>query len=132
MWALVQKGVVLETTDVDPEGRYHPDLRWQPCAAQVQPGWLFENNAFAEKIRMLEERKVTERLWRDGELTARQWLRDRHRDEQDLGRTTTLNNEQFVALLDYLQKLRDWPQSELFPESGHRPIPPSWIDLQLQ
>ncbi|WLH11671.1 phage tail assembly chaperone [Pseudomonas hefeiensis] len=132
MWALVQEGVVLETTDVDPEGRYHPDLKWRSCAVQVQTGWLFENEVFVEKVAVLEERIATERLWRDGELTARQWLRDRHRDEQDLGRTTTLNNEQFVDLLDYLQKLRDWPQSELFPDTGLRPIPPSWIDLQLQ
>lgn len=71
-----------------------------------------------------------ERDWRDEELTARQWLRDRHRDEQDLGRATTLTEEQFVELLGYLQALRDWPQSEAFPDVTYRPVAPDWIAEQ--
>lgn len=132
MWALIQEGVVLETTDADPEGRYHAGLKWQSCAAQVQPGWLFEDGVFAEKIEALEDRTATERLWRDGELIAQQWLRDRHRDELDLGRSPTLSNEQFVELLAYLQKLRDWPQFELFPDTKQRPAAPPWIATQPQ
>lgn len=73
-----------------------------------------------------------ERAWRDGELAARQWLRDRHRDEQDLQRETTLSAEQFAELLGYLQDLRDWPQSEHFPVIEHRPVAPAWIADQTQ
>lgn len=132
MWALVQDGVVIETTDLDPEGRYHPDLKWRPCGERVQPGWLFKDGAFAEKVVTLQERMDAERQWRDSQLTSRQWLRDRHRDEQDLGRPTTLDNEQFVQLLTYLQSLRDWPIDEAFPDPQQRPDPPSWIDLYIQ
>lgn len=132
MWALVQEGVVVETTDVDPEGRYHPDLQWRACGEQVRPGWLYANAAFSEKVESEDERCAAERQWRDAELAARQWLRDRHRDEQDLGRPTTLSNEQFTELLVYLQALRDWPQSEVFPDSQQRPQPPGWIDLYTE
>lgn len=132
MWARLEDGVVVETTDIDPEGRYHPDLKWRACAAQVQPGWLYANGAFSEKVESEEERRAAERLWRDVELAARQWLRERHRDEQDLGRPTTLSNEQFTELLAYLQALRDWPQAEAFPGPAQRPTPPSWIDLYTQ
>lgn len=73
-----------------------------------------------------------ERAWRDAELGSVQWIRDRHRDELDLGRPTTLSKEQFTELLAYLQKLRDWPQSEAFPDLLQRPHPPSWINLFAQ
>lgn len=132
MWALVQDGVVLETTDVDPEGRYHPDLKWRTCDVQVLPGWIFASGVFSEPVKSLEVRSEAERQWRDGELTTRQWLRERHRDELDLGRPTTLSNEQFAELLAYLQKLRDWPLSEGFPDALKRPKPPSWINNYTQ
>lgn len=46
-----------------------------------------------------EQLATHERQWRDDELAARQWLRDRHRDEQDLQRATTLTAERFTELL---------------------------------
>lgn len=128
MWALIENGLVLETTDVDPEGRYHPDLKWRPCPALTRAGWMFEGGVFAEKVETLEQRESAERQWRDGELAARQWLRDRHRDEQDLGRPTTLSNERFAEFLGYLQALRDWPLAEAFPDRELRPHAPGWID----
>lgn len=67
-----------------------------------------------------------ERAWRDVELSSRLWLRDRHRDEQDMQIETTLTAEQFGELLSYLQALRDWPSAEAFPNPEDRPLPPSW------
>lgn len=132
MWALVQDGVVLETTDVDPEGRYHPDLEWYGCIAQVLPGWLYANGAFTKAVTPQGALQESERQWRDSELAVRQWLRDRHRDEQDLDRETTLSADQFAELLAYLQDLRDWPQSDQFPVVEHRPVAPAWIADQSQ
>ena len=77
-----------------------------------------------------DQRQEQERQWRDAELASHQWLRDRHRDEQDLQRDTTLTTEQFTELLGYLQALRDWPQAELFPDFRERPASPSWIAEQ--
>ena len=74
-----------------------------------------------------EQIEAAERAWRDAAVTAVLWLRERHRDEQDLQRSTTLSGERFAELLTYLQSLRDWPQSAQFPEIEHRPVAPPWI-----
>ena len=58
---------------------------------------------------------------RDAKLQASTWLVERHREELEAG-TTTLTTEQFRALLDYRQALRDiteqagFPNSVVFPE----------------
>ncbi|WP_312392015.1 phage tail assembly chaperone [Pseudomonas sp.] len=79
-----------------------------------------------------EEEAARERAWRDQEVSRTAWLRERHRDEQDLQRETTLDGEQFGELLSYLQELRDWPQSAQFPVLEHRPVTPPWIADQTQ
>ena len=79
-----------------------------------------------------EQLEAAERAWRDASVSAVLWLRERHRDEQDLQRSTTLTGERFAELLAYLQSLRDWPQSEQFPEAEHRPVAPPWIAEQTQ
>jgi hypothetical protein len=73
-----------------------------------------------------------ERAWRDGELSGVAWLRERHRDQLELVRPTTLTAEQFAELLVYLQALRDWPQSPDFPALEQRPVAPPWIAEQAQ
>jgi hypothetical protein len=73
---------------------------------------------------------AAERSWRDEKLLNVCKVRDRHRDEQELFRPTTLTPECFVELLGYIQKLRDWPQSVAFPDVAERPLPPSWLTEQ--
>lgn len=68
-----------------------------------------------------------ERQWRDSEIEAIKWLRERHRDQLDLSLPTTLTAAQFTELLDYLQLLRDWPQAKKFPDQKCRPATPAWI-----
>ncbi|MFT0869658.1 phage tail protein [Pseudomonas sp. CAM1A] len=79
-----------------------------------------------------EFKEARERGWRVNTLLGIQWIRDRHRDQVDLGVTPTLTSEQFNELLAYLQALRDWPQSEHFPEVERRPAAPPWIAEQTQ
>ncbi|WP_244640519.1 phage tail assembly chaperone [Pseudomonas fluorescens] len=79
-----------------------------------------------------EEAAMEERRWRDLELQGVAWLRERHRDQTDLGGDTTLTAEQYGELLMYMQQLRDWPQSDSFPDAGERPVPPVWIKDQVQ
>ncbi|MEE1889505.1 phage tail assembly chaperone [Pseudomonas carassii] len=74
-----------------------------------------------------EELAATERHWRDQELGSAIWLRDRHRDQQEIATNTTLTAEQFRELLVYMQALRDWPQAEQFPEIAYRPVAPPWL-----
>lgn len=76
--------------------------------------------------------ETTERLWRDEQVSATEWLVTRHRDEQDMQLTTTLTAEQFATLLVFRQALRDWPQDSRFPYSDFRPVGPAWLaDLVL-
>lgn len=79
-----------------------------------------------------EQLAVAERAWRNTEIESVKWLRDRHRDELDSARPTTLTTEQSGELLDYVQALRDWPASTDFPNMAARPVPPAWIAEQTR
>lgn len=68
-----------------------------------------------------------ERQWRDLEVSASDALVARHRDEIERGGETTLADSQYKELQDYRQLLRDWPQSEVFPDSAQRPAAPAWL-----
>ncbi|MBC6626157.1 phage tail assembly chaperone [Pseudomonas sp.] len=91
--------------------------------------WV-EKGGKTAPISTAEEDASTERRWRDGELESVKWLRERHRDEVELGGATSLTVEQYGELLGYMQSLRDWPQASDFPDTKHRPIRPTWIDQQ--
>lgn len=95
---------------------------------QVLPGEHYSE----EQPELLAIAADLERQWRDAELTALVWLRDRHRDQLEVGVPTTLTPEQFAELLVFMQALRDWPQSEIFPDSAQRPVAPPWIADQSQ
>ncbi|TFF42855.1 phage tail assembly chaperone [Pseudomonas sp. RIT623] len=78
--------------------------------------------------KLVLEPSALERQWRDAQLLELVWLRDRHRDQLEIGATTTLTAEQFAELLVFMQALRDWPQSEAFPDESARPVPPVFLE----
>jgi hypothetical protein len=80
----------------------------------------------------VESLQASERAWRDSLLDSAVWLRDRHRDQLEIGSETTLIADQFQGLLVYMQALRDWPQSPDFPDREHRPVAPDWIAAQIE
>lgn len=80
-----------------------------------------------EEQRPREDSEAVERFWRDGQIEALRWLRERHLDELTLAVDTTLTGEQFSQLLEYLNALRNWPQSAFFPDRARRPSPAPWI-----
>jgi hypothetical protein len=101
--------------------------------ANLQAGFAEEwLSVEALSLLQADTASATERAWRDAELASLVWLRDRHRDQLDIGVETTLSVEQFTELLTYMQALRDWPQSPDFPQSAHRPVAPPWITEQTQ
>ncbi|OPG73067.1 phage tail protein [Pseudomonas ogarae] len=79
-----------------------------------------------------EELAAAERKWRDGQVSATEWLVTRHRDEQDMQVPTTLTADQFAQLLSYRQELRDWPLALDFPHQTGRPKELSWLSSQIQ
>lgn len=58
------------------------------------------------------------RTARDVRLVSTNWLVERHRDEQEAGKATTLTTEQYAALLAYRQALRDLPAQTGAPWDG--------------
>ncbi|MHA6126293.1 tail fiber assembly protein [Pseudomonas fluorescens group sp. PF-1] len=72
------------------------------------------------------------RAWRDAEIVRVAWLRDRHRDELELGEETTVTAEQYSELLTYIRNLREWPATVGFPVDDSRPLVPVWITELLQ
>lgn len=106
---------------------------WLRTINEVDGAWMLcaDGSITKEPLPELKpDLSKNERQWRDGEMESLKWLRERHRDEQDLALTTTLTPDQFAQLLAYLQQLRDWPQAPLFPDSEQRPPRPDWIAEQ--
>jgi hypothetical protein len=111
--------------------------RWYEVTQDIGCTWRMSEAGELTKLpkRMIKDEQLSrefEREWRNQVLGSTEWLVARQRDEQDLGRQTTLTVEQFSELLAFRQDLRDWPQSSEFPESQHRPTAPNWIAEQTQ
>lgn len=64
------------------------------------------------------------RSFRDARISAVLWMRERHSDELELGKETTLTPEQYTALLTYLQALRDIPAQPDAPWDGGGELTP--------
>lgn len=69
-----------------------------------------------------------ERAWRNHVLQDTQWLVFRDAEELEVGEGTTLQTEEFKALLGYRQALRDWPSHPDFPDARSRPVEPDWLE----
>lgn len=111
------------------------EKRWYQVTQDISCVWhLSDADKLTKRPRLdvLSDPAKFEREWRNQVVASTEWLVTRQRDEQDLGRPTSLTAEQFAELLVYRQDLRDWPQSPDFPDSEHRPVAPAWIAEQSQ
>ncbi|VFS47464.1 hypothetical protein [Budvicia aquatica] len=48
MWARIENNRVVELTDINPEGRFHPSLVWVNCPEYVQADYLYDGHIFTE------------------------------------------------------------------------------------
>ena len=48
-WIRLDNDQVVETTDTDPKGRFHPDLKWTKAAVGVQAGMVKQADGIALK-----------------------------------------------------------------------------------
>lgn len=132
VWQLVadHRGTVYDTITGNPQ--QHDELGDLPDNLTAEPrpspfhvwtsgAWMLNAEAQSDALR------GAERDWRNAMLLKAYEVRDRHRDEVDLSIPTTITSEQFREHLDYIQQLRTWPQSSLFPSVEHRPYPPAWV-----
>ncbi|RRW94285.1 phage tail assembly chaperone [Pandoraea apista] len=79
--------------------------------------------AIDQPAQTAEELAFSVRDGRDTLIAATDWLTQRHRDELDLGRKTTLPPAVYLELLTYRQALRDLPLIDGFPKLDMPPIP---------
>lgn len=70
-----------------------------------------------------EERAAGLKGLRDSLVTRTDWLVQRHRDELDMQRATTMSAEAFAALLEYRQALRDVSLAAGFPHVDMPALP---------
>lgn len=147
-YARIENGVVVEVIDT---GDYAIDQLFAPAfvaamvlvregvnveigapmdeiAPAIEPAYVPQNPVVA-KAPAVEDNEplAAERTWRQSALAATEWQVTRHRDEQELGRGTTLSAQHYLELLEYRQALRDWPDSSAFPSSVSRPSAPLWL-----
>lgn len=61
---------------------------------------------------------------RGSRIAAVLWMRERHADELELGKETTLTPEQYTELLTYIQALRDLPAQPGAPWDGGGDLTP--------
>jgi hypothetical protein len=111
--------------------------RYNAVIASPAPGMVRDHDAEGLPIlidppaKTLDELSGEERSWRDAEIDRVKWLRERHRDQLEIGEQTTLAPEQFNELLIYVQSLRDWPAMPEFPAEESRPVVPDWVAAQI-
>lgn len=71
-----------------------------------------------------EEKAEYHRAKRDELLNSVLWQVERHNQEKTLGIETTLTDDEYLALLNYIQELRNIPQQLGFPNSVTYPEKP--------
>ena len=97
--------------------------------------WCNENNAIIVQvdggfeIQGLPQSSSDElfnrlRIERDARINSVLWMRERHADELELGKETSLTPEQYTALLTYIQALRDLPAQPGAPWDGGGELTP--------
>lgn len=132
-WARVENGVVREITDIDPSGRFTPEIEAQfiSCGDGVQPNWLHDGATFKAPGPQTPE-EVKAAVWaalraeRDGRLKDPDLMDriDRYRNQRDGGLLTTDTTGWFKAAMEYLQALRDLPANTTDPGNPVWPEPP--------
>ena len=74
-------------------------------------------------LSMTEEEKANyHREKRDSLIKQVSWQVERHSQEKMLGLATTLSEQEYIALLQYIQELRELPQQEDFPNTVTYPV----------
>lgn len=59
MWHRIENNLVVESTNIDPDGRFHPALIWVPdCGANAEYGWHHENGEFSKNHEELSYSKI--------------------------------------------------------------------------
>lgn len=121
LFVRLENDVVVEIIDnLDSiDGLFHPSINWMEVKNKsVQLGQKLVNGNFVETEVNLDELAITERAWRDSEL---------FRADIELNKVQDADKSAFGTVTvwrEYRKSLRDYPQSQGFPNSSERPVSP--------
>lgn len=107
------------------------DTHASPARQMKEPGPLPDGAMLSKPTApepTIEELFDRLRNERDVRISTVLWMRERHADELELGKETTLTPEQYTALLTYIQALRDLPAQPGAPWDGGGELTP-WPEL---
>lgn len=106
-----------------------PETAEGEVAIMTAEGWIV---GVAPEVELPDDEPdaaAVARAQRDAQIARVRWIIDRHRDQVELGLPTTLSAEEHLAVLTYVQGLRDVPQQPDFPTTIQWPAPPAGLDL---
>ncbi len=118
MWAIILSDKVIELTDIDPEGRYHPSLISKIAPSHVKVGMTHDNGSFYWVQESKEVLEGQERAWRDVELA---------RADIELNKVQDADPSSKGSVSDwrsYRKALRQLPENQSFPNISARPLAP--------
>ncbi|MDO9607216.1 MAG: phage tail assembly chaperone [Brevundimonas sp.] len=105
-----------------------PAFDFDEVAVRRDGAWVVEPIPEpADETPSQEELASAARSRRTWLISQVRWLVDRHRDEEVLQRPTTLTANDYLALLTYVQDLRDVPEQAGFPLDVNWPSLPAGI-----
>ncbi|PMY60181.1 MULTISPECIES: tail fiber assembly protein [Pseudomonas] len=124
MWALIIDEVVVEVTDIDPAGRFHPDLIWTSCPKTVLPGWTYDGDGYKAPEIDPSALAATAIARRDGLLRESATRVAPLQDAVDLGEATTAEREALISWKSYRINLNRIEHQAGFPTTIDWPSVP--------
>jgi hypothetical protein len=114
------------------DGSLHDDCNGEALSLPTWPTGLVEltaEEAYAAQHPAPTAQQLAEKIRaeRNAILAKCDMLTTRHRDQKDIGLTTTLTDAQYSDVLTYKQALRDMVDNPKFPESITWPKIPIWF-----
>jgi len=103
---------------------------YQAIRAYLDDGGKFSK--YAEDVFVDSDPLVLARLWAETSLQKTETLVAQYRDARDLGGDLPITAEQFTALLNWRQAVRDWPRAKRYPAESTQPKAPAWLSAVLQ
>lgn len=96
--------------------------------------WSVADKYTAEELAAYNQLQVDKkwdlfRSGRDSRLLESDWVIARHKEQKELGVTTSIQDSEYMAWLTYRQQLRDLPSQVTDPESVVWPTPPGQLGV---
>ena len=85
--------------------------------------WYVAGYAPVQPEPTIDEKKTAVRAVRDGYINGIEWRVSRYRDQKELEISTTDDEETYHKILQYMQYLRDYPESS---ETWYEQNPMTW------